>query len=83
MRRRIGDELLYGELVVASGVRRTQTLEDRGFRMIQIRQPKNDFAARRFPALLLAHACGLPTADMHKVDRLFGPSEGSTSAKAI
>jgi len=50
--------------------------------MIQIRQPKNDLETRRFSAPL-AHICGLPIADTHKVDRFFGAPAGSTSARAI
>lgn len=34
--------------------------------MIQIRQPQNDLAARRFP-VPLAHMCGLLTAGVHKL----------------
>ena len=75
-----GNELLDGELVVPSGVRGTEAVEDRGFRVIQIRQPKN---LRQVVPALLAHACRFQTADMHKVEQSLGSRARSTSASAM
>jgi hypothetical protein len=61
------DELLYRELVVSSGTRRTQAVEDTGLGMIQIRKPQDDFAAR-WLLVLFAHTSGLHTAGMHNLE---------------
>jgi hypothetical protein len=63
--------LLHSEFVVPPRMRGTEAVKDSGLRVIQIRQPQNDFARRRFPALL-AHARGLHAADMHKVEQPSG-----------
>jgi len=63
-----GDELLHSELVAPPRMRGTEAVKDSGLSVIQIRQPQNDFARRRFPALL-SHARGLHAADMHKVEQ--------------
>ena len=65
-----GDELLHCELVVSPGMRGTQTVQDSGFRMIQIRQPQNDLAMGWFSASL-AHARGLHAAEMHKLEQSY------------
>jgi hypothetical protein len=58
-----GDELLHRELVVPSRICRAQAIERCVFRMIQIRQTKDDLVAKGL-LVLLAHMSGLHTAGM-------------------
>ena len=57
-----GDELLHSKFIVSPGTRRTETFEDSGFRVIEIRKPQ-DYLAVWWLTFLVAHTNGLHAVD--------------------